>query len=146
VLVLARVMGRFTPPGVGPGLALMGLECALLVTLSIAGGTRFATVTNGLVVLGLHGLAFVGNWVEQIGAFAGNHAARNVGAIASLIMPSESLWQLAASLMQPPVMRDLHVTPFSPASTPSGAMVAWAGGYLLVVLLVGLRRFQRRPL
>ena len=146
VLAVARVMGRFTPPHVGPGLALMGLECALLVTLSIAGGTRFTTITNAIVVLGLHGLAFIGNWIEQIGAFADNEAARNVGTIASLVMPSESLWQLAASLMQPPVMRDLHVTPFSPASTPSGAMVAWAVAYLLVVLVAGLRWFRRRPL
>jgi Cu-processing system permease protein len=146
VLVVARVMGRFTPPHVGPGLALMGMECALLVTLSIAGGTRFTTITNAIVVLGLHGLAFIGNWIEQIGAFADNEAARNVGTIASLVMPSESLWQLAASLMQSPVMRDLHVTPFSPASTPSAAMVAWAVAYLLVVLAAGLRWFRRRPL
>jgi Cu-processing system permease protein len=146
VLAIARLIGHFTPPQVVPGLALIALECALLVTLSIAGGTRFATITNGLVVLGLHGLAFIGNWVEQIGAFAGNDAARNVGTVASLVMPSESLWQLAASLMQPPVMRNLHVSPFSPVSTPSGAMVLWAAAYLVLVLLVGLRRFQTRAL
>jgi hypothetical protein len=69
-----------------------------------------------------------------------------VGTIASLVMPSESLWQLAASLMQPPVMRDLHVTPFSPASTPSAAMVGWAVAYLVVVLAAGLRWFRRRAL
>ncbi|HVP14672.1 MAG TPA: ABC transporter permease [Terriglobales bacterium] len=146
VLAIARLMGHFTPPQVVPGLALIGLECALLVTLSIAGGTRFATITNGLIVLGLHGLAFIGNWVEQIGAIAGNDAARNVGTVASLVMPSESLWQLAAWLMQSPVMRGLHATPFATASTPSGAMVLWAAGYLAVVLLAGLRRFQTRAL
>ena len=39
------------------------------------GGTRFATVTNGVVVFGLYGPAFIGSWVEQIGAHASNIAA-----------------------------------------------------------------------
>ena len=146
VLLLARVMGRFTPPHVEAGLPLMALECVLLVTLSIAGGTRFGTVTNGVAVLGLHGLAFIGNWVEQIGALLGNDAARSIGTIASLVMPSESMWQMAASRMQPALMRDLHLTPFSPASVPSPAMVVWTAGYIVIALLLGLRQFRRRAL
>jgi len=146
VLVIARAMGRFTPPGVGAGLSLMALEAVLLVTLVIACGTRFGTVTNGVIVLGLHGLAFVGNWVEQIGTLLGNDPARTAGTVASLIMPSESLWQLAAAGMQPAVMRELHLTPFSPASVPSPAMVVWAVGYLVVALLLGLGYFRRRAL
>ena len=146
VLLLARLMGGFSPPGVGTGLPLMALEGVLLVTLVIACGTRFATVTNGVIVLGLHGLAFVGNWVEQIGTLLGNDAARAAGTVASLLMPSESLWQLAAARMQPAMMRELHMTPFSPASVPSAAMVAWAAGYLLVALLLGVLHFRRRPL
>lgn len=146
VLLVARALGRFTPPHVASGLPLMALECALLVTLSIAGGTRFSAVTNGVAVLGLHGLAFIGNWVEQIGTLVGNDAARSIGTVASLLMPSESLWQLAASRMQPALMRELHLTPFSPASVPSPAMVVWAAGYLVVALLLGLRQFQRRSL
>jgi Cu-processing system permease protein len=146
VLVIGRSLGGFLPPNAGTGLALMVLEGALLVTMVIACGTRFGTITNGMIVLGLHGLAFVGNWVEQIGTFVGNDAARSVGTIASLIMPSESLWQLAASRMQPTVMRELHMGPFSPASVPSPAMVVWAVGYLLVALLLALHTFRRRPL
>jgi ABC-type transport system involved in multi-copper enzyme maturation permease subunit len=146
VLVVARVIGGVTPPGIAIGLPLMMLEGALLVTLSIAGGARFSTVTNGVVVFGLYGLAFIGSWVEQIGAHAGNQAARNVGTVASLIMPSESLWQLAAHHMQPAIMRDLHLTPFSPASVPSAAMVAWAVGYLVLALLVAIGTFRKRAL
>lgn len=146
VLAVGRGLGHFTPPAAGVGLSLMALECVLLVTVVIACGTRFGTITNGVVVLGLHGLAFIGNWVEQIGTLLGNDAARAVGTIASLIMPSESLWQLAASRMQPAIMRELHMSPFSPASVPSPAMVAWALGYLVVALLLGLRTFRRRAL
>jgi hypothetical protein len=124
----------------------MLFEGTLLLTLSIAGGARRATVTNGMLVVGLFGLAFIGNWVEQIGTHADNQAARYVGTVASLIMPSEALWQLAASEMQPALLRELGSSPFSPASVPSPAMLWWAAGYTIVVLLLGLRAFQRRAL
>jgi ABC-type transport system involved in multi-copper enzyme maturation permease subunit len=146
VIVIGRLVAGVTPPGLHIGLPLMLLEGLLLMTLSIAGGARFSTVTNGVVVFGLFGLAFIGGWVEQIGTFAGNDAARTIGTIASLIMPSESLWQLAAYHMQPGVARELSLTPFSPASVPTPAMVVWAVGYLGVALGVGLAAFRRRPL
>ena len=128
------------------GLSLMLRESVVLVTLSIAGGTRLSTVTNGVIAFGLYGLAFIGSWVEQIGALNANTAARDVGTVASLIMPSESLWQLAAHDMQPPLMSQLNLTPFSPISVPSGAMVYWAEGYIVVLMVLALRGFAKRPL
>ena len=146
VLAIARLLGGFTPPNPQLGLPLMLLEAVVLVSLSIAGGTRLSTVTNGVVAFGLYGLAFIGSWVEQVGALTHNRAATNVGTVASLIMPSEALWQRAAYHMQPPLMSQLHVTPFSPASIPSPAMVWWAAGWALAALLVAMRSFAKRPL
>ena len=146
VLAIARMLASFTPPRVGVGLPLMLLEGTVLLTLAIMGGARLSTVTNGMLAFGLYGLAFIGNWVEQIGTWAGNDAAREVGTVASLIMPSEAMWQLAASQMQPRILSELGNTPFSPASVPSGAMVVWAGGYVLVTLAVAIRWFGKRAL
>ncbi len=146
VVLIGRWIAGVTPTGLAAGFSLMLLEGLLLMTLSVAGGTWLSTVTNGVVVFGLFGLAFIGGWVEQIGARAGNDAARTVGVIASLIMPSESMWQFAAWHMQPGIMRELALTPFSPASVPTPAMVVWTVGYLLVVLLLALVGFRRRPL
>ncbi len=146
VLAIARVLGHFTPPGLAVGMPLMALEAVVFVSISIAGGATLATVTNGVLVFGLYGLAFIGTWVEQVGAMAGNLAAQNVGTVASLIMPTEALWQRAAYHMQPAMMRDLHMTPFSPASLPSPAMVWWAAGYALVALALGVRAFEKRAL
>jgi len=146
VLLIAWSLARFTPPGIERGLPLILAEGTLLLTLSIAGGTRLSTVTNGMLAFGLFGLAFIGNFIEQVGTMADNQAARYVGTVASLIMPSEALWQLAAAQMQPTLMRQLGATPFSPLSVPSAAMVWWAAGYAVVVLAIGLRAFQRRAL
>jgi Cu-processing system permease protein len=146
VLALTRLVGHFTPPRIGLGLPLMLLEGTVLLTVSIAGGARLSTVTNGILAFGLYGLAFIGSWVEQIGAHVGRDAARYVGTIASLIMPSEALWQRAAYEMQPGIMRQMVATPFSPASVPSHAMVVWALAYVAVALALGVRAFQKRAL
>jgi len=145
-LVLAKIITGASPPHVEQGLPLMLLEATVLLSMSIAGGTRLSTIANGMTVFGLYGLAFLGGWFEQIGTIMENGAARYLGTVASLIMPSEALWQRAAYFMQPPLMRDLHLTPFSPASLPSGAMVVWAGGYVVVALVYAIVTFRRRAL
>lgn len=146
VLALARWLGPVTLPAVGRGLPLMLLEVTVLVSLVQAVGTRFATVTNGVVAFGFYGLVFLDNWTEQTGAVVGNDTARRLGTAASLLMPTEAMWQLAAYRMQPPLMRELQISPFSPASVPSAAMVAWAAGYALVAVLLGVAWFRKRPL
>ncbi len=146
VLLVARVIGHFTPPGLSQGLPIMALEAVVFVSLSLAGGARLSTVTNGILAFGLYGLAFIGSWVEQVGALAGNLAAQNVGTVASLLMPTEALWQRAAYHMQPSIMRDLHLTPFSPASLPSLVMVWYAIAYALLALAWGVQGFRKRAL
>ena len=146
VLVVARALGHFTPPHIERGLPLLMLEATVLLSVAIAGGTRLSTITNGMTAFGLYGFAFIGNWIEQIGTFTDNVAARNVGTVSSLIMPSESLWNLAAYQMQPTIMRELTATPFSPVAVPSVAIVWWSVGYIVVALWLGLRVFRRRAL
>lgn len=146
VLLIARLVSNITPPNIAIGLGLMLLEATLLLTISIAGGTRLSTLANGVLVFGLFGLAFLGGWIEQIGSLFQNETAHYIGIIASLLVPSESLWQLAAYNMQPSLMRDMTLTPFSPASVPSNMMIVWALGYILIVLLIGLWSFRTRDL
>jgi ABC-type transport system involved in multi-copper enzyme maturation permease subunit len=146
VLAIVRLRGGLTLDNVPLALPLMLLEAVVLLTLSIACGTRFSTVTNGVAVFGLYGLAFLGGWVEQIGTYAGNDTARTIGTVASLVMPSESLWQLAAWHLQPPIVRAVGAGPFAYAAVPTPAMVWWAAGYVVVVMAVALRTFAKRPL
>lgn len=146
VLLVARWIPHYAPPGLARALPLLALEAVALVTLSIAGGTRLGTVTNGMLAFGLFGLAFLGGWVEQIGAFSHNDATRHVGTAVSLLVPTDAMWQLAAYSLQPLAIAQLAVTPFTPASIPSPAMVVWACGWTLLVLVLGLRGFANRPL
>jgi ABC-type transport system involved in multi-copper enzyme maturation permease subunit len=146
VLVVGRLVGGQSPPNAARGVALILLEGTVLLTLALAGGTRLSGLANGVTVFGLYGLAFIGGWMEQIGTMVGSATARYIGIATSLLVPSESLWQLASYHMQPAIGRDVQVGPFVTASVPSPAMVVWAIGYVVVVLLVAVRLFRTRDL
>jgi Cu-processing system permease protein len=134
------------PHGTEIGALLVFLECLLLLTVTFACGTRFSTLANGVIVLGLHGLAFIGGWIEQIGALTTSPRLVTLGIVSSLIMPSESMWRRASFEMQSSLTRSMQFSPFSNASAPSTAMVGYAVVYLLIAFSVALYNFQKRDL
>ncbi len=125
---------------------LVYLECLLALTATFLMGTWFSTLTNGVIVLGLHGLAFLGGWLEQMSEFAQGSGLATLGIVSSLIMPTEAIWRRAAFLMQPPLAGALPFTPFANVSVPSGAMVGYSGFYLVIVLALAVYHFQHRDL
>lgn len=127
VALLMRLITGFTQHHLPVALALMWLEATVLLCITIAGGVRFTTVTNGIIAFAFYVVAFFGGWIEQIGVMLGNSSARYIGTAISLVSPTDALWRLAMHLLQPPVMGQVLSTPFSPASVPSAAMV-WVGG------------------
>ncbi len=145
IFAVSWLAAGYLPPNPIAAVGLLILEAIVLLSLSLLLGTQFSTLTNGVVLFMLYGLAFVGAWVEQIGAFLQSSAAIRIGIISSLLMPVESLWRRAAYLMQPPLANAMP-NPFSSASLPSTAMVIYAGGYALLALLLALRVFGRRDL
>jgi Cu-processing system permease protein len=128
------------------GVLLVYLECLLALTATFLAGTWFSTLTNGVIVLGLHGLAFLGGWLEQMSGFAQGSGLVTLGVVSSLVMPTEAVWRRAAFLMQPPLAGALQFTPFANISVPSPAMVGYSGVYLVVVLAIAIYHFQHRDL
>lgn len=128
------------------GALLVYLECLVALTVSFLFGTWFSALTNGVVVLGLCGLAFMGGWLEQMSGFTESAHLVLLGVISSLIMPSEAIWRRAAYEMQSPVAGSLPFSPFSNISVPSNSMIGYAVVYLAIALGVALIHFQSRDL
>ncbi|HEV2386707.1 MAG TPA: ABC transporter permease [Candidatus Acidoferrales bacterium] len=130
------------------GVGLVWLESALVLTLTILGGTTLSALASAVLVLGLHGLAFLGGWIEQFGAMMHSQRAVMLGIVASVVMPSESLWRRAAYEMQTPLAPALGLGPMVnlAASVPSAAMVVYAAVYMAAAFAVALLLFQRRDL
>lgn len=146
IMLSTYLLVGYVPSSPIHGIALLGLEALVLLSLSLLGGTRLSTLTNGVALFMLYGVAFIGTWVEQIGSIFQSEAAVRVGIVTSLIMPVESLWRRAAYVLQPPIASRAMVSPFSAFSVPSPAMVIYAGVYALLVLLLAMRSFSRRDL
>jgi hypothetical protein len=103
-------------------------------------------LATGATVFGLYGLAFIGGWVEQIGAVFGNQSAIQVGIVTSLIIPTEALWRRATFEMQSPLTAALQMTPFSTVSVPSTLMILYAFLYLLAALGAAINIFKNRDI
>jgi ABC-type transport system involved in multi-copper enzyme maturation permease subunit len=145
ILLATRGIAGLFPAGVSRALPLLMLEVTLTLTVSVAGGARLSTVTNGITALGFYGVAFIGGFVEQIGAMGGITSLRTVGVVVSLISPADSMWRLAAHHLQPEILRGSGALALG-ASVPTPLMVWWAAGFTALTLLYAVRSFRRRAL
>jgi Cu-processing system permease protein len=128
------------------GLLLIFLECILALSVTFMFGTWFSTLTNGVIVLGLLGFAFMGGWLEQLSGFTEGSRLVMLGIVSSLIMPSEAVWRRAAFEMESPLAGSLQFSPFADISVPSIAMIGYTCVYLFVALAIAIYHFHQRDL
>jgi hypothetical protein len=122
------------------------VECVVLMTTTLLMGSRFSVLATGGTVFGMFGIAFIGRWVEVIGAQIGNQSAINIGIIASLMMPSETIWRYASQQMSSPLSGVMGLSPFSAGPSPSTAMMIYVILYILVSMVMAVRVFANRDL
>jgi Cu-processing system permease protein len=146
VVLSMRLFADYQAPAVLAPMGLMLLGAAAMLSITIAGGVRFSTITNGIVAFGFYGVAFIAGWMEQIFSMFGNSTARHVGTAVSLLSPADAMWRRAAYEMQPLATVVLQNGPFGVASVPSAAMIIWAMAFIVAVLAFAVWLFRRRPL
>ena len=146
VLLETALITGYVPPNVVGGVALILLEVLVIASLSLLCGTYVSTLTNGIILFMLYGLAFIGSWVEQIGTLFQAPATEQIGIVSSLLLPVEALWRLAAYALQPQILTNVDFSPFSLGAVPSLAMVIYAGVYIAGLLLLAMRAFSARDL
>lgn len=140
------IQSGYVPDNLFIGLGLIYMESILIMTITLMLSAAFPALATGGIVFGLYGLAFIGGWIEEFGAVLQNDTAVKVGIITSLLNPSESLWKRAAFEMQTPLMGTFFGSPFASKSVPSPLMMGYVFLYLVVVLFIGVRTFQKRDL
>jgi len=147
VLLITYLRSGFTMRSIWLGMAVLCLNALIMMTVTIAGGTRLSTLANGVLAFMLYGLAFIGGWVELIGALSRNEAAVNLGILASLLMPVEILFRKAAVIWEPRIVSNMEMAgPFAVSSEPSDLMIFYSIAYVIGVLGLGIWTFSRRDL
>ena len=149
LLLVARLIAGYEASDASRAVLLMVLEAVLLVSVSLFGSALLPTLTNGVVVFSLFGLAWLAGVVEFIGGALANEAMVNLGIAVSLVIPSDAVWRGASYYIQSPLA--LAATgaagigmPFVSNGPPAPPMIAWALAYPLVVLLGTILAFARR--
>jgi Cu-processing system permease protein len=148
VVLIAFVVTGYRIPSAATGMALMYLESLVVMTLTLACSSAFSTLATGGIVFGLWGVAFVGGFVEQIGALFRNTSVVNIGIISSLLLPTEAVFRRAAYEMTSPVAQAMGMPsgPTLVVSVPSPIMMVYAVLYLGGMLALAIRHFGQRDL
>jgi ABC-type transport system involved in multi-copper enzyme maturation permease subunit len=144
VIVLTALIAGYVPPNPLSAIVLMFFESIVLLSASLLGGTRLSTLANGVFGFGLFGVALIGGFIEQIGAFLNSQAALTIGHVATIIMPSDALWRLALSQVAEGLNPIRLMS--SGLSEPDPSVAIYALGFVAVVLLLAIRSFSKRDL
>lgn len=129
----------------------LSIQVVVLHSLTIATSSVLPTITAGIVPVILHGIAGVAGFGERIGTLLDSEILKTTGIAASLILPSDVAWQLAASQAQPPnplpaLGFNAPMGPFDVISAPSPWIAAYALLYALACLVFAIWRVNQKDL
>ncbi len=154
-LLVVQLTTGYVPPQPLPALAyLCGLAC-VVTTAAVALATRLPGLAAGIVAALLFGLAWIGGIIESIGLALGNQRLADAGTVVALLFPTDAFWRGAVYALQPAVFATVSVSanangagvnPFAVTSPPPTAILAWAFGWIVVVLVAGIMAFRTRDL
>jgi Cu-processing system permease protein len=154
LLLTARVVAGYQPGDLVRVVGLLLLEVLILLAVSLLGSTVLPTLANGVVMLALFGLAWLGGILGFVGTIPpGNELLANLGTAAGLLLPADAVWRGASFHVLPPsflVARSLASEdvglPFVSLSPMAPAMLAWALAYPVACLVMAAAAFHRRDL
>ncbi len=146
VFLTGQLIGGYLLDNTGPVTGLVVLVSVLLLSLTVLGSTFFSSVTNGIVVFMLYGVALMGGMVKQVGEFLANTTLTNVGTVVGVLIPSDTLWKLASYLVQNPGVAPLSNTPFGASVPPGDGYVVYALAYVAAAVALSCWAFSQRDL
>ena len=127
----------------------LALQALTLLSLALLGSTLLPTVTNGLIVLSLFGLSWLGGIVGGIGRTIGNEPMAAVATVLSVLVPSDTVWRAASYFAQSPLLAaagDLPGMPLASSAPPAAGLLWWAAVYPVLLLAIAAVAFARRDL
>jgi ABC-type transport system involved in multi-copper enzyme maturation permease subunit len=130
----------------------------MLITVSMLGSGFLSAIGNGVFMTMLYGTGWLGGMINNISGAMGlkpdvRESLTNITGIISLIMPADGLQRRMMvelfSVDEILGISPLHDSPFGISDlslVPSNTFIVYCIFYTLVVLLLGMLRFQRKDL
>ena len=155
LLLVARVVAGYQPGDATRVVGLMVLEVLILLAVSLLGSTVLPTLANGVVMLVLFGLAWLGGIIGFVGTIPpGNELLANLGTAVSLLLPADAVWRGASFNVLPTSFLvagsfadgEQIGLPFGSTAPMAPAMLTWAIAYPVACLVLAVAAFRRRDL
>jgi ABC-2 type transport system permease protein len=154
LLAIARVVAGYQAADARRAVGLMVLQVLILLAVSLLGSTVLPTLANGVVMLALFGLAWLGGVIGFVGSLPpGNELMANLGTAVGLLLPADAVWRGASyHLLSPGLLIASSVggggleLPFASTVPLAPAMLAWALAYPVACLALAVAAFRRRDL
>ncbi|HEX6678427.1 MAG TPA: ABC transporter permease subunit [Actinomycetes bacterium] len=156
LLLTARIVAGYEAGDDARVVGLMVLQVLVLLAVSLLGSTVLPTLANGVVMLALFGLAWLGGVVEFIGTAVppGNDLMANLGTAVSLLLPADAVWRGASYHLLPPSLvaagsflsQGVPVLPFASTTPIAPAMLGWALAYPAACMALAVAAFRHRDL
>ena len=149
--VVVRTTVGYWPPDPVAGLALLAAQTTALLTLGLLLSTVISPMASGIVSVGLFCATWIAGVVGGVGAIFDNESLARVGTVSQVMLPTDGLWRGAMYAFQDPSLLALAGSPaeghpFLSQSPLTGAYLAWAAFWVVLVLTLAALSFQRRDL
>jgi ABC-type transport system involved in multi-copper enzyme maturation permease subunit len=149
-LVVWATVG-YWPPDAAGGLALLGAQTTVLLTLGLLLSTVISPMASGIVAVGLFGATWIAGVVGSVGAALGNEGVARVGDVSRMLLPTDGLWRGAMHAFQDPgllatLSEEFAAHPFLSLSPLTATYLAWAALWVVLVLGLAGQAFLRRDL
>lgn len=117
-----------------------------LLALTVLGSTIFATMANGIVCYMIYAFGLAATIVESMGQLFQIKTMENAGLILSLLFPSQRIYNYANYLIQPATNISFGGGGGPSSTPPSGAVVPFAVGYLILLVIGACFVFRKKDL
>jgi hypothetical protein len=123
----------------------------MLLTLGLLLSTVISPMASGIVAVGLFGATWIAGVVGSVGEALDNDAVARVGDVSRMLLPTDGLWRGAMHAFQDPgllatLSEEFSGHPFLSLSPLTGAYLAWAAVWIVLVLGLAGVSFLRRDL
>lgn len=156
IVVVGRVSG-YTPPSIAAPVAYLVGEGLVVLTLSLLLSTRLPPIGAGAIAVVAFGLAWMAGAIERVGiAIAANNPGVDlaiVGQVGRAVLPTDGLWRGVIHGLEPGIVIAAasgqplaEANPFFAATPPAPAFLAWAGAWVVLVMVVAAFSLRRREL
>ncbi len=153
-IAAVRLVSGYAPPDPVGAVGYLSAEAAVVLTLSLALGTRLPALAAGAIVVVIFGLAWFAGVLGGIGALFGAPALVTLADASRVVVPIDGLWRGVVYSLEPGEVlllaltrgQALEANPFFASDPPAPSYVAWAVAWVAGALALASASFGRRDL